>query len=221
MDDDAPEITSIWDEARAYVDQGNYDKAIETYKYILVRYGDNPVNVEFAHANLGDIYLTLKQLDLAETHINKAISCNPKKPDYHYLLGFVYSIQEKWLKAVKEFEQAVKINPNNAEYLRGLGWAFFNGGDKLKGMEYLHEANEKEPSNVNILLDLANAYLTIFDFDRANAYADEALLVDPDSGLAQKVEEKIKEFRKMYEQGKGTDIIYRNYTFTAQTGTIL
>ena len=90
--DTQPEIDTIWDEAKAYIDQGNFDKAIETYKYILIRYDDSPIAIECANANLGDIYLTLRQLDKAEAYIKKAISCDPKKPDYRYLLGFVYPI---------------------------------------------------------------------------------------------------------------------------------
>ena len=96
MDDETvPEKPTIWKEAKNHIEQGNYDKAIEIYKYLLIRYGNNSIVVERATSNLGDIYLTIKQLDLAESYINKAINCNPKKPDYHYMLGFLYSKQRK------------------------------------------------------------------------------------------------------------------------------
>ena len=48
--DNIPEFSTIWDEARQYIESGNRDKAIEIYKYILVRYGDEPVAVEYANA---------------------------------------------------------------------------------------------------------------------------------------------------------------------------
>jgi tetratricopeptide (TPR) repeat protein len=141
MDDNIqPEIDTIWDEAKSFIEQGSFDRAIETYKYILIRYDDAPIAVECANANLGDIYLTLGQLDSAEIYINKAISCDPRKPDYHYLLGFVYSKQSHWENAVKEFQAAIKVEPDNPEYLRGLGWAMFSSGYKSKGLQYLHEA---------------------------------------------------------------------------------
>ena len=203
MDDNNQlEIDTIWNEAKAYIDQGNFDKAIETYKYILIRYNDSPIAVECANANLGDIYLTLKQLDLAEVHIKKAISCDPKKPDYYYLLGFVYSIQSEWKKAIVEFRVAIRVEPDNAEYLRGLGWAVFNGGNKSEGLEYLHKANELERSNVNVLLDLSNAYLITLDFEKAKIYAGNALLVDPGNGLARKTMEKIEEVQKLYKRAQ-------------------
>jgi tetratricopeptide (TPR) repeat protein len=58
MDSDtAPEFYTIWSEARTHIEQGDYDKAIEIYKYILIRYNDNDIAVEYANAYLGDIYL--------------------------------------------------------------------------------------------------------------------------------------------------------------------
>jgi hypothetical protein len=41
--DDAPELQSIWEEAKGYIERGDFDKAIEIYKYILISYGDNAV----------------------------------------------------------------------------------------------------------------------------------------------------------------------------------
>lgn len=198
-----PEIDTIWDEAKSYIEQRDFDKAIETYRYILIRYDDSPLAVECANANLGDIYLTIGQLDPAEIYLKKALSCDPRKPDYHYLLGFVYSKRSQWKNAIKQFQASIDVEPDNPEYLRGLGWAMFNSGYKSQGLKYLHEANELKPSNVNVLLDLSNAYLMIFDFDKAALYAERALLIDPKNELAKKVRDKIKELRKLFEQGKG------------------
>jgi tetratricopeptide (TPR) repeat protein len=153
--DNIPELYAIWDEARSHIESGNYDKAIEIYKYILVRYSDNDVAAEHANAYLGDIFLTLRQLDLAEDHIKKAISYNPEKPDYYYILGFIYSVKQQWDKAIPEFEIAVDKKPDSGEYLRGLSWAIYSSGDRAKGLASLNEASRLAPTNVNILTDLA------------------------------------------------------------------
>ena len=136
--------------------------------------------------------------------INTFRQC-PRKYYYHYILGFVHSIQCRWDEAVKEFEISAKKNHDNAEYLRGLGWSRFNLGDKLKGLEYLHSANEMEPSNVHILLDLANVYLLMLDFEKARQYGGKALLVDPGNSLAREVVGKIEEFHKMYRHTRSRD----------------
>ena len=193
--DAAPELHTIWSEAKTHIQQGDYDKAIEIYKYVLIRYSDNDIAVEYANAYLGDIYLTLRQLNLAENHIKKAINCKPDKPDYHYLLGFIYSIQSQWGKAVGEFEAAVGKEPNNSEYLRGLGWALHRAGDKAKGLNYLHRAIDLEPTNVDILNDLAAAYLSGLQFDKAREYAEKAMRIAPDSNVARDILDNIDRFQ--------------------------
>ncbi len=50
--DDKPELLTIWDEAREHVEIRDYAKAIETYRYIIIRYHDNDVAVEHANAYL-------------------------------------------------------------------------------------------------------------------------------------------------------------------------
>ncbi len=86
--DNQPEIVTIWNEAKGCVERGDCDKAIEIYKYILVRYGDDRTVQEYANAYLGDVYLQQRNIDLAEVHVNAAIGFNHEKADYHYLLGF-------------------------------------------------------------------------------------------------------------------------------------
>ena len=197
MDSDtAPELYTIWGEAKTHIEQGDYDKAIEIYRYVLIRYSDNDIAVEYANAYLGDIYLTLRKLNLAEKHIKKAVNCKPDKPDYHYLLGFTYSIQSQWGKAIREFEAAVNKEPNNSEYLRGLGWAIHCTGNKAEGLAYLHKAIDLMPTNVNILTDLAVAYLSDLQFHKAREYAEKAIRIEPGSNIAREVLNNIERFQK-------------------------
>jgi len=197
MDSDTvPELYTLWSEAKEHIEQGDYNKAIEIYKYVLVRYSDNDVAVEYANAYLGDIYLTLRRLNLAEKHIKKAIDCRPDNPSYHYLLGFTYSVQCQWGKAIGEFEVAVDKEPNNSEYLRGLGWAIHRAGDKAKGLAYLHRAIDLMPTSVNILTDLAVAYLSDLQFHKAREYAETAVRIDPDNNVAREVLDNIDRFQR-------------------------
>ena len=43
--DDRPELRSIWDEARAHIERGGYDKAVEICRYVLIRYAENDIAV--------------------------------------------------------------------------------------------------------------------------------------------------------------------------------
>jgi tetratricopeptide (TPR) repeat protein len=194
--DNIPELYAIWDEARKHIESGNYDKAIEIYRYILVRYGDDDIAAEHANAYLGDIFLTLQQLDLAKDHIKKAISYKPEKPGYHYILGFILSVKRQWDKAVAEFEIAVTKEPGNGEYLRGLAWAMYSSGDVARGLASLEEAKRLAPTNANILTDLAVAYLSSANIDKAAEYAEKAVRLDPTNAVAQDVFKRVLSFSK-------------------------
>ena len=191
---DVPELQSIWDEARQYIESGRHDKAVEIYKYILVRYADDAIAVEYANAYLGDLFLTLQKLDLAEKHIKKAINIKPGNPGYRYVLGFVYSHNRQWNKAIPEFELAANIEPDNAEYLRGLGWALNQHGDAAKGLVLLEKASHLAPANAHILTDLAVAYLSSFNIDKAREYAERAVRKDPTNPVARDVLRKVLSF---------------------------
>jgi tetratricopeptide (TPR) repeat protein len=185
------ELETIWEEARTYIEQEDYDKAIETYKYILIRYGDNVITAKYANAYIGDIYLTLKEPETAQTYIKKAIDIDPEESSSRYQMGFAYTLQRKWKRAIMEFDIAVTKNPNNGEYLRGLGWAIYNGGDTIKGLFYLRKASQKEPKNVNILNDLSVVYLGLLDFRNAKQCIRKVLSIDPGNDLAKETLKQI------------------------------
>jgi Tfp pilus assembly protein PilF len=181
------EIQSIWNEAKDHVDRGENKEAIEIYKYILIRYAEDTIAVEYANAYLGDIFLTTGRLEQAETCLKKAIEIAPGKGQYHYLLGFTYSKKQSWNNAIRSFRQALLIEPHNAEYERGLGWAMFNQGQEIEGLVQLEKALNLCPSNVDVLTDLATAMLMLGNIGKAREYAERTLKLDPDNGLAKEL----------------------------------
>lgn len=46
-DDMVPGLDDLWREAKDHVEHGYFDRAIEIYKYVLVRYGDNNLANEY------------------------------------------------------------------------------------------------------------------------------------------------------------------------------
>jgi tetratricopeptide (TPR) repeat protein len=220
---DIPELYTIWDEARGHIESGNHDKAIEIYRYILIRYSDDTTSVEYANAYLGDIFLTLRQLDLAENHIKKAIGYDLENPGYRYILGFIYSVKRQWDKAIPEFQIAVDKEPDDGEYLRGLAWAIFNSGDMAEGLASLEKARRLAPANAGILTDLAVAYLSTGNIDKAKEYAERAVRLDPTNALAQDALKNVLIFSKRLgqrgkEAGKATtrssDYAHTHYIHT-------
>jgi len=85
-------LGDLWREAHNHIDRGRFDKAIEKYKYILVRYADNSLANEYANAYLGDILFTLSQTNLAESHIKKALSLRGTRNDNEHAMSLYSAI---------------------------------------------------------------------------------------------------------------------------------
>jgi len=200
--DMASERDDLWHEADDHINHGRFDKTIEIYRYILVRYSDNNLANEYANAHLGEILLMLGQTDLAENHVRKALSYDPQNPRYHSLLGFVYYIRHEWENAVKEYKLALDREPWNREYLRALGEATFNSGDRKNGMEYLHKVAPLYPNNSGMLTELATAYLAVGDIQRARLFVVKAVKTNPEDVMAEAVLRKIQSFAKNTRQTK-------------------
>lgn len=194
-DDMVPELDNLWLEANEHVNRGDFDKAVEIYRYILIRYFDNSLANENANAHLGEVLLTLGQTDLAEGHIRNALSYNPEKPKYHFLLGFVYYTRYEWENAIQEYKLALDREPWNREYLRALGETIFNSGEKKPGLEYLHEVAPLYPDNSGMLTELATAYMSLGDMASAREYAEEAVRTNPGDIMAHAVLRRIKQER--------------------------
>jgi tetratricopeptide (TPR) repeat protein len=193
-EDMASELDDLWHEASNHCEHPrDFDKAIEIFKYILIRYGDNSSAAEQAHAHLADILLMLGRFGEGESHIRKALSYDPENPDYHHLLGFVYYMRQEWDNAVKEYKLALDREPWNRGYLRSLGAATFNAGDKKTGLQYLHEVAPLYPNNSGMLNELATAYMSIGDMTSAKEYAEEAVRTNPADVMAHAVLRRIKQ----------------------------
>ena len=196
MGNDDAKLESLRSEAIGYCDQGDFAKAVTIHKDIVNRYRDNDQACAYSYAAIGDIYLTLRELELAEDYLKKALGYEPLNPKYHYLLGFTYSVSKQWDRAIKEFEASVRQQLQEAEYLRGLGWATWSAGNKRRGLKYLKQAISLAPDNVNILADLAAAHLRDGHLDAAQEYAERAVKADPKSALAKDVLNATRSFRE-------------------------
>jgi DNA-binding winged helix-turn-helix (wHTH) protein/Flp pilus assembly protein TadD len=82
-----------------------------------------------AHYALGRLHSVLANLDLAERHLEKAMSLEPENEDARAYLGVVKNFQGDPESAVAILEPAVKSHPNPPYwYYFGLGHALFNAG---------------------------------------------------------------------------------------------
>jgi len=180
-----PESEALFSEAEAALKEANYQRAVEIYSDILTDWKDYAEVCERASASVGEVYITLRDLRLAEEYLKQAIGYNPLASHYHYLLGFAYSIGRQWDKARIEFEFVLKQQPENREYLRSPGWVLCNYGMASEGQEYLLQALALDPDNVSILIGLSIGHMDAREFDKALSYAQRVATVAPTNALVQ------------------------------------
>ena len=97
-----------------------YEKAGETFE-ALAKLKPNDVST---HVNLGIVAFNEKKLDVAETHLRKAIEMKSAGPTAHYYLGLTLVSTKRYEEALQEFEATVSNGGDNIalahKYLGGL-----------------------------------------------------------------------------------------------------
>ena len=96
-------------------------------------YAKNAVSLDpelwLGHYALGRLHSVFSDMDLAERHLEKAMSLQPDNEDARAYYGIVKNFQGDAESAVSILEQAVLSHPNPPYwYYFGLGHALFNAG---------------------------------------------------------------------------------------------
>jgi tetratricopeptide (TPR) repeat protein len=161
--------------------QGQSDEAIKIINKIIV---EEPGCFE-AFEELGDNYLSIREVKKAEKALRQAINVNPKSSNAHYLLGFLYSLEQKWKESVNELSEADVIMPNHPEILRCLGWSYYNLNRRSQqGVAILERSKNLCPDDPNILCDLGVCYMNSEYFLKAIPLFKRVIELAPDSDQA-------------------------------------
>lgn len=86
-----------------------YQEKYEEGEGLLLDLEREPTIAGMAKANLGELYLRQKKLNLAEAKLKEAISHPPDNFDRHRLLGDVYRLQGKGVAALMEYRKAFEL----------------------------------------------------------------------------------------------------------------
>lgn len=133
-----------------YGNQGNADKAIESYQRALEFYRETgePRKIAVTYNNLADTYLTQGQYELAITEIGKALAIQRKQPIAD--ASIVFSTAGEIELALKDYQKALL-------YFREA----FAASDSL------------QPSHLPVAnLHIANALIGLKEFNEARAFID-------------------------------------------------
>jgi len=153
-----------WDSAMAeyqkILDQSSAKKNVIYDLETLFSKGDpyNLENLEIrakAHFNLGTIYVQQGRIDLAESHLRRAISLKPDFAEAFANLGILYDSTRRSSKAITPLQKAISLDPQNAIYHYNLGLAYAKSNR-------LEEAREEFEQSLNIEPDFKEAQEKLF-----------------------------------------------------------
>ncbi len=149
-------------------DMGNANKAIDQVKALLK---GNPADDQKVYVALAQMYSRIKEWNLAEENINKAIELSSKPEDKDYAMfvaGSIYERQKKYDKAEEAFHKVLADDPKNAAALNYLGYMLADRGTRLdEALGYIRRAVALDPQNGAYLDSLGWAYYKMGNYDLA------------------------------------------------------
>jgi len=118
-------VAVTYNRGLAYLENGNYDKALEDFDMVLHQDPDDAQ----AWYSRGTAYERMGNTDRALSDYTAAIECDPGNALYHFSRGYLYQHdREQWDAAIADFTAAVESDPDNPLYQRLLGVAHFSAG---------------------------------------------------------------------------------------------
>lgn len=125
-------------------DNGQYEKAIETYKSALKIDKKSPL----VHSEIATTYFAMKKYDEAIKHADKVIKTKYKYAGSAYIIkGSALDLQGKGKEAIKVYKKGIKKDPKNHLLHYNLGLAAYNTKDYKTAEEGAIGAIQNKPSH--------------------------------------------------------------------------
>jgi tetratricopeptide (TPR) repeat protein len=154
--------------AKAYLQDGNTDAAIKTYREAIQSY---PARDAF-HTSLGDIYYNQGELSEAEAEYKAAINLDSESTDSRYGLGQVYLNSERYDEAEVQFKDVVRLSPGSSIGYYGLGQTYRKMGNYSDALAQLEKAVSLDSTFEDGFVEKGYTYADMGDVDNADSLVD-------------------------------------------------
>ena len=150
--------------AHSYLWSEQFNYVMDVYHRILA------LNAESAEADMlaGEALDEMKDSDGAIKMFRAAAAANPKEPDVHFGLGYLFWTHKKYPEALVEFQAELDLNPNHAQAMAYLGDCDLVLTHPMLAQPLLEKAIQVDPG-----IELAHLDLGVIDADAGRR--DEAL----------------------------------------------
>jgi len=162
---------------RALARKGQLEEAKKQYGIAL------QIDPKFAgtYVALAALAVAKNRREEAEEYFRKAIEMDPGTtgPGAYFEMGTMYLRALEFDKAQDAFESAIELDPLSGLAHGGLGSVFADQGKLEQALEEFAIAVRHEPANQQILASLAGLHDKLREFDKAKAFAERALDINP------------------------------------------
>jgi tetratricopeptide (TPR) repeat protein len=127
----------------------------------------------------------------AEKALRAAVQINPKEPNVHFGLGYLFWKQNRWSEAAQEFQLELENDPHHAMSLIYLSDAWVQRGEFAKARPALEELATTDRSEPLVHRDLGIIYANAGRNDDAIRELGLAMKLDPDDAETHREIDKI------------------------------
>ncbi|MGL5077111.1 MAG: tetratricopeptide repeat protein, partial [Waterburya sp.] len=137
------ELNNLLLKGKQYVEQQNYDQALETYEQAAILDQQNPE----IFSGIGYVQTLRKDYSAAVAAYEQAIALAPDDPKLYYALGFSLGNAGKNLQAAKAYEKSVELEPDNVQNYLGLGLVLLRAKKYTQALKIYNNVLKLEPGN--------------------------------------------------------------------------
>jgi tetratricopeptide (TPR) repeat protein len=117
-------------------------ETLSSMKDLEMEYNDVKAKAYF---NMGTLDVQQGELDLAESHLKRAISLKPDFAEAYANLGTLYDNTRRFSEAISPLEKAVSLDPQNPIYHYNLGLAYAKSNRLEEAKEEFQQSLKIEP----------------------------------------------------------------------------
>ncbi|MEM7536510.1 MAG: TIR domain-containing protein [Chloroflexota bacterium] len=143
--------------------------------------------LQFSNSSSEDGLSPEEVLSTAEKMLRDAIKLDARYADAHHNLGTIFYFREDFENAKNQYELALALLPNNPSYLYSLASVLELLDENQAAIQAFQRSWELDPLRDGISITLNNlgfTYLKIGELDNALAVLQEALDLEPNSGIS-------------------------------------
>jgi tetratricopeptide (TPR) repeat protein len=181
VDSEARSSVVLWERARAFFENGNYEQAARGLRLVVEL---QPSNAD-AHLQLAIAYGNLGDLQRARYHLESTVTLDPDYVEPRIRLAMVYLDQENPEAAVEHLRKALELAPDDPDAGWLLGKALVLTGDLHGGLATYEQAKAAGLDVPNWAHnEWGNALAQAGQSDAALAHFQAVLEADPDNAQA-------------------------------------